>query len=171
MVIKTYQLLPYAQSSTNITIEASLSLTSQQLELSFLLQGVGDHYLFERESQAKRADELWRATCFEAFVKNLNSKEYWELNIAPNGSWNLYRFSDYREDMQEESRVLTPKVLFKQERDKVRVSIKVDFMEKLFDERVDFNLALILLDMEGKRHFFTLNPKEGVADFHDFVLG
>ena len=71
----------------------------------------------------------------------------------------------------EESRVLTPKVLFKQERDEVSVSIKVDFMEKLFDERVDFNLALILLDMEGKRHFYTLNPKEGVADFHDFVLG
>ena len=165
------KLLPYSQSSTNITAEASFTLTSQRLELSFVLQGVDNHYLFERESQVKRADELWKATCFEMFIKNSNAKEYWELNIAPNGSWNFYRFSDYKKDMQEESRVLTPKVLFKQERDEVSVSIKVDFMEKLFDERVDFNLALILLDMEGKRHFFTLNPKDGVADFHDFVLG
>ena len=166
-----YQLFPHCQTEEALTIKASFTLTSQQLVLSFVLQGVREHYLFDTKNHAKRADELWRATCFEMFIKNSNSKKYWELNIAPNGSWNFYRFSDYKKDRQEESRVLTPKVLFKQERDEVSVNVEVDFTEKLFDESVDFNLALILLDIEGKRHFYTLNPKEGVADFHAFVLG
>ena len=105
------------------------------------------------------------------FIKNPNAKAYWELNIAPNGSWNFYHFSDYKKDMQEELCVLPPKVLFTREGEEVALSVELDFTEALFEEKIDFNLALILLDMEGERHFFALNPKEGMADFHDFVLG
>jgi len=165
-----YQLFPYAKISNAPIIEVSFSLTPQHLLLSFVLSGVSDNYLFDTKNHAKRADELWKATCFEAFIKNPNSKEYWELNIAPSGAWNFYYFSDYKKDMQEERRVLTPKVLFKQKRDEVYVNVEMNFTEKLFDGRGEFNLALILLNVEGKREFFTLNPKEGVADFHAFVL-
>ena len=166
-----YQLLPHNQKNYGLTIEASFSLTPHHLTLSFSLKNINNHYLFERQGDAKRVDELWKATCFEIFIKNPNGKAYWELNIAPNGSWNFYRFSDYKKDMQEELRVLPPKVLFIREGDEVALSFKLDFTEVLFEKNINFNLALILLDVEGERHFFTLNPKEGLADFHDFVLG
>jgi len=169
-VKKTYQLLPYSKTSKGLNIEASFSLTSKHLSLSFALKGAFEGYLFDTKNHVKRVDELWKATCFEVFIKNQNAKEYWELNIAPSGAWNFYHFSDYKKKMQEESRVLIPKVIFKKERDEVYVNVEIDFTEKLFDEKVEFNLALILLDVERKRHFFTLNPKEGLPDFHDFVL-
>ena len=45
----------------------------------------------------KRADELWRRTCFEAFWGPPGQERYWELNLSPNAPrWNLYSFDGYR---------------------------------------------------------------------------
>ena len=48
-------------------------------------------------SESQRRDELWRETCFEAFISPEGKRAYWELNITWDGRWNLYRFSNYRE--------------------------------------------------------------------------
>src|SRR5579863_5463591 len=34
-----------------------------------------------------RADELWKHTCFEAFVGGPQSPGYLELNFSPSGQW------------------------------------------------------------------------------------
>jgi hypothetical protein len=41
-----------------------------------------------------RADELWRTTCFEAFLKS--GEAYWEFNFSPSEAWASYRFDGYR---------------------------------------------------------------------------
>ena len=46
-----------------------------------------------------RRDDLWKETCFEAFLCNEESKGYVEFNGSPNGNWNAYAFRDYREGM------------------------------------------------------------------------
>ena len=74
------------------------------LELSFslgpkLTESCIDGLLFDSnktQHTAQRQDNLWRHTCFEVFLGRPGAKGYWELNIAPNGDWNLYQFSDYR---------------------------------------------------------------------------
>src|SRR5882724_3177957 len=43
-----------------------------------------------------RADELWRHTCFEAFVRPSPSAAYTEFNFAPSTQWAAYRFDGYR---------------------------------------------------------------------------
>lgn len=48
----------------------------------------------------RRRDGLWHHTCFEAFVGAAGSPHYWELNLSPNGDWNVYRFSAYRSGQQ-----------------------------------------------------------------------
>jgi len=42
-----------------------------------------------------RLHELWKTTCFEAFL-NFEGEAYFEINLAPDGSWNAYRFDRYR---------------------------------------------------------------------------
>ena len=44
-----------------------------------------------------RADELWRTTCFEAFLRANGEDAYQEWNFAPSGQWAAYDFSAYRE--------------------------------------------------------------------------
>lgn len=48
-----------------------------------------------------RADELWRTTCFELFLKPSGGEAYCELNLSPSERWNVYDFDGYREGMRE----------------------------------------------------------------------
>ena len=43
-----------------------------------------------------RAEELWRHTCFEAFVRSPREQSY-EFNFSPSSQWAAYWFDGYRE--------------------------------------------------------------------------
>lgn len=47
-----------------------------------------------------RRDGLWEHTCFELFLAVEGAEPYWEMNLAPNGDWNLYRLAGYRRGLQ-----------------------------------------------------------------------
>ena len=47
-----------------------------------------------------RAHELWKSTCFEAFLKPEDADSYREWNFAPRGNWAAYDFAAYREGME-----------------------------------------------------------------------
>jgi hypothetical protein len=51
-----------------------------------------------------RRDELWTATCFEAFLMPDGDGAYREYNFAPSGDWQAYDFSGYR-DHREPARI------------------------------------------------------------------
>ena len=51
----------------------------------------------ESLASAGRKDELWRHTCFEAFISTDDG--YREFNFATTGQWASYRFSGYRQGM------------------------------------------------------------------------
>ena len=46
-----------------------------------------------------RADELWKTTCFEAFLRAEGDEAYREWNFALSGQWAAYDFAGYREGM------------------------------------------------------------------------
>ena len=46
-----------------------------------------------------RADELWRTTCFEAFLRREGEDAYREWNFAPSGQWAAYDFTGNRQGM------------------------------------------------------------------------
>ena len=49
------------------------------------------------EGEPVRADELWRTTCFEAFLRAEGAEAYREWNFAPSGHWAAYDFASYRQ--------------------------------------------------------------------------
>jgi hypothetical protein len=44
-----------------------------------------------------RADELWKTTCFELFLRRPGEAAYVEFNLSPSGQWAAYAFGDYRQ--------------------------------------------------------------------------
>jgi hypothetical protein len=48
----------------------------------------------------RRADGLWRHTCFEVFAAAAGERAYREFNFSPSGEWAAYAFADYRTDMR-----------------------------------------------------------------------
>lgn len=64
--------------------------------------GVGapiSRFVIPEADAPDRADELWRTTCFEAFLQETNVTSYREWNFAPSGDWAAYDFSGYRDGM------------------------------------------------------------------------
>jgi hypothetical protein len=64
--------------------------------------GVGaplQRFVIPAASEPARADELWRTTCFEAFLRAEGGEPYREWNFAPSGDWAAYDFSAYRKGM------------------------------------------------------------------------
>jgi len=64
--------------------------------------GVGasaDRFVMPVSEEPRRADELWKTTCFEAFLRPWGEESYREWNFAPSGDWAAYDFAGYREGM------------------------------------------------------------------------
>ena len=49
----------------------------------------------------ERADDLWKTTCFELFMRPVGGEEYLEWNFSPSRKWNAYAFDSYRTGMRE----------------------------------------------------------------------
>ncbi|MDB5802613.1 MAG: hypothetical protein JWL63_3552 [Rhodocyclales bacterium] len=67
------------------------------LQLRFELKGAANGLRIPAPTHADFADELWRHTCFEAFVGTSESSAYREFNFSPSGQWAAYAFTDYRQ--------------------------------------------------------------------------
>ncbi|HEU5482939.1 MAG TPA: DOMON-like domain-containing protein [Sphingomicrobium sp.] len=62
--------------------------------------GVGapmSRFVLPQAEEPGRAVELWRTTCFEAFLRAEGGEGYREWNFAPSGEWAAYDFASYRE--------------------------------------------------------------------------
>jgi hypothetical protein len=63
------------------------------LDVRYVLRGAVDKISLRTPD----GEELWRHTCFEAFLRVEGEEEYLEYNVAPSGLWNVYSFRGYRE--------------------------------------------------------------------------
>lgn len=46
--------------------------------------------------QTQRADFLWEENCLELFFGDTKTQNYIEINVTPDGRYNIYQFDDYR---------------------------------------------------------------------------
>ncbi len=106
-----FRLHPFpGQDSGTVTIQGGIERTSEALVLSFVLQGNLGDLVLPTTTKRTRCDNLWQSTCLELFWAEEEVKNYWELNLAPTGGWNVYTFTDYRTGMGREERVVEPHI-------------------------------------------------------------
>lgn len=91
----------FSPVSLNLVLQADVQRDGELLRFAFVLSGAVDKIKIPAFSRPlRRQDELWKTTCFEAFISRPESREYWELNFSPSGAWNGYHFDDYRKGMR-----------------------------------------------------------------------
>lgn len=112
-------------------------------------------------SRATRRDELWKATCFELFVRAPGADAYREWNFAPSGEWAAYAFDSYRAGMRDAD-VVAPVVAVEAVDDQLRVTVKV----ALGDGPLQAGLSAVIRDVTGDTSYWALAHPPGKADFH-----
>jgi hypothetical protein len=122
------KLFPFPSSENSLSdldMEASASIVGvgnqRKLFIEYQIRihsdaKIDDLILWPRNSSThnpRRKDELWKHTCFEAFIKPQGKEGYWELNLSTRGDWNMYRFDSYRKGMMSERSIasLSSKIL------------------------------------------------------------
>ena len=93
-------LIPHPTSRHDgLTLEVEARRQGGRLSLDYALSGPVETVLWPQGPARARTDDLWRATCFEAFAATPDG--YVEYNLSPSGAWAAYRFDGYREGMRE----------------------------------------------------------------------
>lgn len=136
------------------------------MEIAFEILGMLNRYIFDPIEPIRRANELWRRSCFELFIALPDSREYWELNIASSGAWNLYHLEDYRSGVTEVFLKSEPEIRIDPTPNRYRLSAVLDITELLLTPSVAVNVAAILLTQNQERTFWAVNHPLHQPDFH-----
>ena len=112
---------------------------------------------------AGRVDELWRTTCFEAFLRPMGQTGYTEWNFAPSGGWASYAFSDYREGMAEAEVDAPPYIRVEDNFTWWALGATIALPS---DENWELGLSAVLEEVDGTKSYWALAHPSDKPDFH-----
>ena len=110
-----------------------------------------------------RADDLWRATCFEAFLRDSESDAYLEFNFSSSGEWAAYRFGGYRAGMSRASGIAQPVIETRAAADRFELRALVDLGGFTPGPLA---LSAVIEEAGGVKSYWALAHPEGKPDFH-----
>lgn len=158
-------------------IEARVSSPAPDvLTLQYVLRAALPHLRIPLSQPPGRADELWRHTCFEAFIADNATSGYYELNFAPSGQWAVYRFEGYRQGMSPPEVIMPPEIVvrFLENRLELDATVRLsDLGGSRGGGTLKLALTAVLEDDSGTLSYWALKHAPGKPDFHHregFVL-
>jgi hypothetical protein len=150
-----------------IQIEAAIARPRPYcIELSYGITGQLEALSLPPTATVKRADELWRHTCFEAFIRTAHT-EYYEFNFAPTSAWAAYRFSDYRRD-RSAATIPVPVITVRSDSDRysLQASLQLESLYVPEHPRWRVGLSAVIEDRSGRLSYWALAHASDKPDFH-----
>lgn len=133
------------------------------LALTFTVEGKIANLRIQPEGPSARADELWKHTCFEAFVRAEAGEAYYEFNFSPSGAWAAYRFSSYRQGMAPVEPFAAPRIEARASADVFELRASLEWPE---DAGPELALSAVIEDVSGAKSYWALAHPPGPPDFH-----
>ena len=115
-----------------------------------------------------RANELWRHTCFEIFLRKPADDAYCEFNFAPSLQWAAYRFDGYRCGMRD-LEIPPPRVSIRQDGTslELRAALALDgLMDPDVETKWNLALSAVIEETNGNISHWALAHSPGKPDFH-----
>lgn len=142
-----------------------LNSDREWLRLRWRIEGIGK-LIVPPFAGRGRADDLWRTTCFELFLRpESGDAAYCEINLSPSERWAAYDFTSYREGMSERAFPREP-----------ACTMRLGSAMAIFDATVPraglphadctAGLSAVIEEEGGVKSFWALTHPEGEPDFH-----
>jgi hypothetical protein len=133
------------------------------LQLRWRIDGVGS-VIVPSFAGRRRADGLWRTTCFELFAMADGGPAYAEYNFSPSEAWAAYDFDAYREGMRERAVDPAPVIAWRGSRSK-RAIMDVALPRRAVPSG-PIGLSAVIEERGGTKSFWALAHSPGDPDFH-----
>ncbi|HLI81918.1 MAG TPA: DOMON-like domain-containing protein [Candidatus Binataceae bacterium] len=140
--------------------------SADELRLSFRLEGDISRILIR---PPRDGTELWRHTCFEAFVAREGQQAYHEFNFAPSGEWTVYAFRSYRSGSIVTNETMRPDIVIRSTDSRLEVDtvVHLDALSAVHPRAaLRLGLSAIIESSEGLSYWALRHPA-AKPDFHN----
>lgn len=166
-----FRLRPYTALSVaeGLTISGTLGRQHGKILIEYRVEGQLDHIGWPAPcSVISRCQHLWRKTCFEFFLGIPGDPAYWEVNLDPNGCWNVYHFTGYRQGMREEEAADRPFCAAVMDTTMFSLSGWIDIHRFVVDKAgLEVAVAAVILDRAGVAGYWAIDHLGKGPDFHN----
>lgn len=142
-----------------------------RLSLSYRVEGDLTGVVLAARGVRGRADDLWKHSCFEAFISAGDS--YRELNLSPSNRWAAYRFDGYRSGMAPDDQTRLLSLEERRSASLYELEAELDLAGLPAGASWSAGLSAVIEQADGARCFWALRHAPGKPDFHHpeaFVL-
>ena len=147
-------------------VDVEVEQVADALTLRYRLAGAVDRLAIPPPAAPDRTDELWRRTCFEAFLQPEAGDAYIELNFAPSTQWAAYRFSGYREGMAAAD-IAPPRIDVETTAASLELAVQLDLAGlSLPPGPCRLALSAVIEQTDGAKSYWALAHPPGRPDFH-----
>jgi hypothetical protein len=147
-----------------IAVAADARRDGACLRLAYRIEGALERVILPGEGEPRRADRLWEHTCVEAFVGDVGSPAYVEVNVAPSRAWAVYAFSAYREAVA--APTIEPETRVRRAAGAIEAWVTLPLSEELESASLRVGLAAVIEIVGGGCTFWALRHPPGRPDFH-----
>jgi len=139
------------------------------LALRYAMTADFKHLQVPALAASARADNLWRHTCFEAFVAMKDYPAYYEFNFSPSGQWAVYGFRAYRERMVLDSETLTPEMTVRVGNEVLELQATIPMARLpifVAGAKLRLGLSAVIEGRDGAFSYWALAHPAAKPDFH-----
>jgi hypothetical protein len=155
----------YPSAAVDGEISATVRRLSRQIvQFRFVVNGRIEELVLPEPSPAKRADNLWTTTCFEAFIGPESNSSYREFNFSPSSQWAAYDFLDYRSGMVQAALPAPPEIELRRQADRLVVAVKLAL--DLPEEPYRLALSAVIEEADGRKSYWAVSHSGDSPDFH-----
>lgn len=159
---------PNAMPTADFRVEVDVERVGAVLSLRYEVHGKVGLLVDNPFLEKVRTDELWKTTCFEAFIAGAMPGRYYELNFGETGAWAAYSFDGYRGEMRDTQ--VTPETDFYGEsygwflvRARIDYSTLADLATS---EPWQLGLTAVIEEADGTKSYWALHHPREEPDFH-----
>ena len=133
------------------------------LLLRYVVTGKPGDLVIPAIAAPRRADELWRDTCFEAFLREPSGEGYIEFNFSPSAEWAVYRLDAYRVGRRIAEGIAAPRITLHPNTTGFELQASLELPD---DSAWRLGLAAVIEEAGGRISYWALTHPPGKADFH-----
>ena len=156
------KLHPNSRCDAVLSIEVEVA-RSANLLLRYVVTGKPGDLVIPAIAAPRRADELWRHTCFEAFLREPTGGGYVEFNFSPSTEWAVYRLDGYRQGGRIAEEIAAPRITLHPNATGFELQASPELPH---DSAWRLGLSAVIEEEGGRISYWALNHPPGKADFH-----
>ena len=144
--------------------------TGHELQITYYLDGDIPRIQTAPPSVSRAAQQLWRHTCFEAFIALEGQTSYHEFNFAPSGEWCVYALSSYRNGGPVADEAMRPHIALRSTDSRLELDaiVRLDSLSAIHPRAVlRIGLSAVIEASDGTFSYWALRHSADKPDFHN----